>query len=540
MRHLGFSTYFVLILLFCASPILAETAGIQEAKSRDGMMRQLGSTEFPTTAGEEAKAHFMKGLLALHSFEYEDARDAFRAAREVEPDYAMAAWGEAMTRNHPLWNEENREAAVEALEELAPTREERLAKAPTPREKAYLEAVEILFGEGEKLERDLAYSAAMGKVAERWPEDLDAASFYALSLLGTCHDGRDIPTYMRAAAVVEEVFARNPQHPGAAHYLIHSYDDPVHAPLGLRAARVYAEIAPAAEHALHMPSHVFLALGMWQETAASNVDSYEAGEARRQRKDQGVGRRGYHALQWLHYARLQLGQTEEALEILRLVAQDDEETDARRTRSHLAVMRAAHAVDGGDWERLPTAPDFDDLSPSQVGASLFADGLAAVARGNLAGARAVLADMRQRYGSKGGEEIEACHASTGGYSRFGEVDLEPVQIMELELEALVRHREGRSEEAVSLLRQATEIEAERSFGFGPPMPSKPSHELLGEILLDLDRPAEAMEEFEKALERSPRRRLSLAGLERAAKALGDQATVVRVSEELRSMEATAP
>lgn len=515
------------VFLVCALGLLGAGAGVAEMASRSG----LGETEFPTSGSPEAHERFYEGLLALHSFEYQDARDAFRAARKLEPDFAMAAWGEAMTHNHPLWLEEDKPAARAALERLAPTAEERRAKAPTAREKGYLNAVELLFGEGEALERSLAYAAAMGRLAEQYPEDLDAASFYALALLGTCHEGRDIPTYMRAAAVVEEVFAKNPRHPGAAHYLIHSYDDPVHAPLGLRAARTYAAIAPAAEHALHMPSHVFLALGMWERTAASNVDSYEAGEARRKRRDQGVGQRGYHALLWLHYARLQLGEVEEARRLLAIIAADSRETTALRTRRHLALMRAHHAVETGDWEHLPPAPDLADLSPGQVAVTLFTDGLEALGRDDLAGARKALAELAGDYSSRV-EGEESCHANTSTYSRFGTVDLGPMRIMELQLDALIHWKAGEGEKADDLLAEATALEEERSFGFGPPMPPKPSHELYGELLLALDRPEEALEEFEKALERSPRRTKSLTGLREAARLSGDEATARRAAVEL--------
>ncbi|MEM7588448.1 MAG: hypothetical protein AAF560_33980, partial [Acidobacteriota bacterium] len=248
-------------------------AGLGEAELPDA---GLGKTEFPNSGSAEAQPHFLRGLLNLHSFEYSDARRDFRKAREIDPEFAMATWGEAMTYNFPIWLREDLTAGRSALEQLAPTAEERLALAPTEREKGYLGAVELLFGEGDKRQRDEAYRQAMADLAERFPEDLDAAAFHSLAILGTCHDGRDIPRYMQAAAVAEEVFSKNPQHPGAAHYLIHSYDDPVHAPLGLRAARVYADIAPAATHALHMPSHIFLALGMWPETATSNEDSWQA------------------------------------------------------------------------------------------------------------------------------------------------------------------------------------------------------------------------------------------------------------------------
>src|SRR5262249_9542147 len=154
--------------------------------------------------------------------------------------FAMAYWGEAMTYNHPLWMEQNRDAARKALERLAPTAAARRAKAPTEREKMYLDAGETLYGEGEKEARDRDYAAARRRLHERFAHDLDAASFYGVARLGTCERKRDTAVYMLAAAVNEDVFAKNPRHPGAAHYLIHCYDDPAHAPLGMRPARVYA------------------------------------------------------------------------------------------------------------------------------------------------------------------------------------------------------------------------------------------------------------------------------------------------------------
>ena len=480
----------------------------------------LGRTDFPTSGSPAAQEHFLRGLLALHSFEYRDAREEFRKAREIEPGFAMAAWGEAMTCNHPLWHEEDLDSARAALESLAPTPEERLAKAPTEREKAYLGAVEILFGDGDKLARDLAYADATRRLMEAHPEDLDAASFHALALLGTCHEGRDAATYMKAAAIVERVFDANPLHPGAAHYLIHSYDDPVHAPLGLRPAQVYAQIAPAAEHALHMPSHVFLALGMWEETAASNVASYEAGEDRRRREDAGVDERGYHAMLWLHYANLQLGRFDEARKLLDLIAADAEVSDSRRTRGHFAQMRAEWAVETERWDELPPGPDLADLSPDAVASDLFASGYAAVRRGDLDAAEKILAGFGDRYRAAANEDDQAT-VSCEGYSRFGPVQLVAPRIMELELDAVIRFARGERDEALKLVEEAAAAEETRSFGFGPPVPAKPAHELWGELLLAAGRPEEARERFETALERAPKRARSLQGLLAAARQAGD-------------------
>ena len=314
--------------------LLSSAASIAAAfSSADPQAQELGSIEFATSGSPAAQQRFLKGALLLHSFEYPDAADEFREAQRVEPGFAMAYWGEAMTYNHPLWMEQDRDAARKALERLAPTKEARRAKAPTERERMYLDAVEALYGDGEKEARDREYAAAMRRLHERFPDDLDAASLYALALLGTCERKRDTAVYMQAAAVAEEVFAKNPRHPGAAHYLIHCYDDPVHAPLGMRAARVYSKIAPAAVHALHMPSHIFFAMGMWEEAVASNEQSWAASVERAKRKGLSASDHSFHALSWLEYAYLQLGRRSDARRTLSSWKPTRRTAAARRPRA---------------------------------------------------------------------------------------------------------------------------------------------------------------------------------------------------------------
>ena len=230
----------------------------------------VGKVSFPDSGAPAAQSDFFQGLAQLHNFEYEDSAKHFRRAEELDPNFAMAYWGEAMTKNHGVWHDQDRDAARAALQKLAATPEERQAKAPTRREKEYLATIEILYGEGSKDERDQKYQAAMATLHQNFPDDIDATAFYALSILSSAEHGRDFATYMRAAAVLEEVFPQHPRHPGVVHYLIHSYDDPIHAPLGLRAARNYAELAPDAGHAQHMTSHIFLALGMWENVVKAN------------------------------------------------------------------------------------------------------------------------------------------------------------------------------------------------------------------------------------------------------------------------------
>jgi pentatricopeptide repeat protein len=348
----------------------------------------LGETTFTNSGSEEAQDAFLRGILLLHSFEYEDAREAFQEAQDIDPDFAMAYWGEAMGHNHPVWMRQDANDAREVLKELGPTPEERLAKTPTEREKDYLRAADILFGEGEKEDRDDAFAEAMQRLHERYPDDLNAAAFYALALLGTSHEGRDVATYMRAASIAEEVFASNPKHHGAAHYLIHSYDDPVHAPLGLRAARVYAQIAPSATHALHMPSHIFVALGMWDDVVASNEDSWAASDERVQAKNLSVNQRSYHALSWLMYGYLQQGRYRDAHAMLDTMRSDHQADESGGTRYYLTAMRAAYVVGTEDWDgdAMEIEIDSDALDLEAAATNLFVIGMAALETGRRADA----------------------------------------------------------------------------------------------------------------------------------------------------------
>ncbi len=449
--------------------------------------QNLGVIDFPTSGSGEARKHFVEGVLYLHNFEFEDAEEQFRKARELDPDFAMAYWGEAMTHNHPLWRQVDVEKARNVLNELAPTPEERLAKAPTEREKDYLRAVEALYGPGDKAERDRAYHEAMRRMYEKYPEDLEAAAFYSLSWLGLGNGTRDFREYMRGGAIAEEVFAKNPKHPGAAHYMIHSYDDPIHAPLGLRPARVYAQIAPAASHAQHMVSHIFVAMGMWEESAAANEKSFEVADERVRRKGLGVDDRNFHALLWLHYGYLQQGRLEKAREVLEVMKADTAESGSRRTRYHLARMKAAHVVETRGQEPVEVSVDHEDLDDISVATDLYAEVVMALGRGEL-------------------KKAESFHG------KMGDSDEDAARVLEREAAALIQLKNGDSEKAVELLRQATSIEEAMPLGYGPPVPVKPSHELLGELLLQLGRHDEARRAFEEALKRAPGRALSVAGL----------------------------
>ena len=501
-----------------------------------GQTAQLGRIDFPTSGSHQAQKIFLRGVLLLHSFEYGDALEAFREAQELDPDFAMAYWGETMTYNHPLWRRQEPEKARAALNRFAPTPEARLVKTPTDREKGYLRAVEALYGEGGKLARDLAYTRAMRRLAEQYPDDLEARSFYALSILGTAQAERDFRIYMRAGGVAEEVFARNPRHPGAAHYLIHSYDDPIHAPLGLRAARVYAEIAPAAPHAQHMISHIYVALGFWDEVISANIKSFAGSEERAKRKGLPIYRRYHHALSWLEYAYLQKGQYRDARRALETMEHDARQDASPEHLEYFARMRAAYLVHLRGRQDAPAGMDTAGVGISAAAADLFATGLSALRSGDPAAAQEALDLMKARRQSAR-EKPSKKQAQV--YAQNTPRDFAAAAVLEKELEALLRLEERKTEEAISLMKEATDEEDRMSLEYGPPDVVKPSHEVFGEMLLELNRPAEARRHFEKALDRAPRRAFSMLGLARAAALEGDAETSQRIYAELRSMWAGA-
>jgi tetratricopeptide (TPR) repeat protein len=477
---------------------------------------RLGTIDFPTSGASAARPHFITGVLYLHSFEYAAAARAFREAQRLDPAFAMAYWGEAMTCTHPVWNEQDRDAARAILARLAPTAAARRAKARTPREQAYLDAVEVLSGEGSKPRRDTLYADAMERLAAAYPDDLEAQAFHALALLGLNQGVRDLPTYMRAGAIAQAVFRANPDHPGAAHYIIHAFDDPTHAPLGLYAARAYVRIAPGAAHAQHMTTHIFLALGMWDDVVAQNEI---ASGADHQHWMPG------HYTSWLAYAYLQQGRYAEAHHMLETLRANMPAADRRH--GMLANLVVRYVIETERWdgpEALGLAAAAGAPGEDGYEYATFGSGLAAARRGDRAAAEQALAALARSHG-------EASAAV-----RVGDTGERAVPaILEKELRAELRLGAGATDEALALLREATALEDGMPFEFGPPVVVKPSHETLGEVLLRIGRPADALAEFQRALALAPKRALSLRGLARAAAAAGDTATAARASAALRDV-----
>jgi tetratricopeptide (TPR) repeat protein len=535
----------------------------------------LGRISFPTSGSPAAQAPFVRGVLLLHSFEYDDAIEAFRRAQRIDPGFAMACWGEALSYNQPLWYNENLDKARAALARLAPTRAARQAKAPTDREKGYLDAVERLFGDGAKAARDRAYADAMGELTRRFPDDQDAAAFYALALLATMPSGhRDAALSLEAGAIAAAVLEKNPEHPGAAHYALHAFDDGEHAAMGLKAARIYARIAPASSHARHMPSHIFLPLGMWDDASAADESSFAASVDRVKRLGLSMAQADFHSLSWLHYEYLQQGRFARARELMRTVENaiaasgpaaaaaspirpappsgavrsklpgapirptppsqparpnppdprdppdhaGHVESEIGRgfgplsLKSELASMKARLVLENGDWKALQGQPNFDNID------ELFALGVASVALGDPARAGAALE-----------------HLTTASTTLPDRDAREIAQIMAAQLEGMTRLGRGDRTGALAALARAAALEARRPKPVARPYPVKPAGELYAEILLGTGNAAAAIDQFKASLARTPRRAASLLGLARAASAAGQAKLAADTAREFLSV-----
>jgi tetratricopeptide (TPR) repeat protein len=466
--------------------------------------------------GSPAEPAYREGLAALHSFEYEDANAAFLRAQAADPRFPLAYWGEALTYHQSLWGHEDIAAGRRALARLTARALPRLGDART---RGLVGAAAVLFGEGDGASRRRGYAEAMARVHASDEADPDIASLYALAVLGTTtrslagtagsHDEHSptlagSPEQAQAGEILAGVLAAHPRHPGALHYLLHAYDDPAHAHLGLDAAREYARAAPQSSHALHMPAHIFLQLGRWADAEASDRAAFAASEAWVEQRGLAPAMRSYHALAWRQYELLQLGRVSEAAALLGEIEPVVKATGDLTLLSDLASMRARQVVESAQWERLARERNFANVN------ELCAIGFSAARSGNPA-----LAEM-----ARAGLAGRATAPEEGA--------LRPaIAIMERQVAALIALAGGRGDEAVQILRAATRDELALPPPFGLPIPIIPAPELLGEVLLELQQPAEALDAFAQALARNANRTRSVLGSARAAARLGDTETARR-------------
>jgi tetratricopeptide (TPR) repeat protein len=492
----------------------------------------LGRIAFPTSGAPTAQAAFVRGVLLLHSFEYDDAIAAFREAQKADAGFAMAYWGEALSYNQPLWLNENLDKARATLARLAPTRAARQARAPTAREKGYLDAVERLFGGGDKRARDRAYADRMAQLHAEFPDDDEASTFYALALLSTIPPGeRNLPVSLKAGEIALAVLKKNPEHPGANHYALHAFDDGEHAARALAAAKTYARIAPASSHAQHMPSHVFLPLGMWDEAVASDEAAFATSVQIAKRKNLPPSQYDFHALSWLHYEYLQQGRFTKAreamAEVQRAIAgtggagrsggaggSHQHESEIGKgygdtsLKSELASMKARLVVESGDWTPMKGQGSFENID------ELFALGMASVPLGDRGRADAALeqlANAAKTIPDQDAREVAA--------------------IMAAEIDGLIKLARNDRPGALAALARAAALEAKRPRPIARPYPIKPAGELYAEILLGTGDAKAAVVQFKTALARTPGRAQSLLGLARAASVAGPKALAVASARE---------
>ncbi|MGH9384566.1 MAG: tetratricopeptide repeat protein [Vicinamibacterales bacterium] len=477
-----------------------------------GAAQSARTDSVAVSAASQAQTDFVRGLAALHNFEYEEANEAFVRAQKADPGHAMAFWGEAMTYHQTLWRNEDLAAGRRVLGRLGATAAIRASKAQTTKERAYLAAVETLFGPGDPVSRVSGYAEAMGRLYASDPDDPDVASLYALALLGTmsrsligmvdAHEGHAAAlagskTQTQVAAILERALASKPNHPGALHYLLHNYDDPDHARLALSSARTYAQVAPESSHARHMPAHIFLQLGLWADAEAADRTAFAASDAWVKRKSLPAAMRSYHALSWRQYELLQLGRFREAWDTIGEIAPVVKSTGDLALLSDLSTMRARYVVETRRWDVLASERNFGNVN------ELCAIGFSAAHARN--GALAELA--RQALAARATSPQEG--------------DLRPaIAIMERQVSAMIEWAAGHHEKTVEILKAAAKDELKLPPPLGLPAPIKPSSELLGEVLLEVKRPAEAIEPFTQALARNPNRTLSVLGLARASSAAG--------------------
>jgi tetratricopeptide (TPR) repeat protein len=469
---------------------------------------QLGTVRFPISCAASVQQPFARGVALLHSFWYEEAEKEFLDIAKDDPHCAMAHWGIAMSIWHQLWNEPDATVINRGLKEANTAK--KLAPTATPREQAYIAAITAFYtdsGKSDHAARAKAYSDAMQKVYATYPDDHEAAVFYALSLLASePHRDATFANRKQAAAILEKLFATEPDHPGVAHYLIHAYDKPQLAQLGIPAARRYAQVAPAAPHALHMPSHIFARVGLWQDDINSNLASVAA---TRKTAAMGMGGEGhqFHALDFLVYAYLQSGREADAAKVIdeirtmpkmeSMYGHDfDPQTNA------LSVFPAIYDLELRRWSDAAALKPVPGALDGDLEITYWASTIGAARSGDLTQAHK---DLR---------EIESLRqkALADKKTDLAETWLQDYQ----EAEAWILHAEGENDGAAAMLR----IIADKNDQLGDEPESIPAREMLADLLLEAKRPQQALAEYQTDLRLNPNRFNGLYGAARAAEAAG--------------------
>jgi tetratricopeptide (TPR) repeat protein len=471
---------------------------------------QLGTVNFPVSCAEAAQKPFARAMALLHSFWYEEAERQFEQIEADDPHCAMAHWGVAMSLWHQLWNHPDAQVIERGLTETE--KASRQKDGTTPREQAYIAAIGAFYSNSGKLDhaaRARAYSDAMKKVYENYPGDHEAAAFYALSLLASePHDDTTFANRKQAAAILEKLFATEPDHPGVAHYLIHAYDKPQLAQLGLPAARRYAHIAPAAPHALHMPSHIFARVGLWQDDINSNLASIAATRKTAAMHMGGEGHQ-FHAMDFLFYAYMQSGRDADGkalIEEIRAMPNKHDDMYGKGYDPHaaaLAHLSALYPIELHDWPAAAALPPAAVAGTAKYSVTYWAQAIGAA---HLHKPDEVRKDIAA---------IESVHQKLAAEkSDFAEA----VEDDRKEAQAWLAFAEGKYDDAVEALRPIAD--KEDSLG-EEPEGSIPAREMLADMLLEAKRPQQALAEYQTDLKMNPNRFDGLYGAARAAEAAGE-------------------
>jgi tetratricopeptide (TPR) repeat protein len=479
----------------------------------------LGTVHFPVSCQAEVQAGFTRAVALLHSFGYEESRKAFAAVSEKDPRCGMAQWGIAMTYYHQIWGSPN---ASELASGRAAAEKAASLSAQTDRERGYIAAIGSFYRDSDRLDhrtRALAYKAATEDLSRRFPDDHEAMIFYALSIRATAPEND--PSYAeqkKAAKILNDLLPVEPQHPGIAHYLIHSFDYPALAAEALPAARAYAKIAPSSPHALHMPSHIFTRLGLWQESIDSNIASADA--ARRlvaRTHPEAASFDALHALDYLEYAYLQIGDETKAREVTNEASAARAFDEPQFAAGYaLAAIPARYALERRDWSAAAKLepPQVEmpwDNFPYAKATSYFAQALGAARTGDPERARAALARLEDLHARLVKSPVPAPYDWTG-----------QVESMRLAVQAWLAYSEKHGDEALRLARAAADLEDRTGKHAVTPGAILPARELLGDLLVEMGRPGEALAEYEVSLRTAPNRFNGLFGAARAADLSGNR------------------
>jgi hypothetical protein len=481
--------------------VLPATSAARDLPTSD----QLGRVHFPTSCQAAAQPTLEKALALLHSFQYTQSEETFNEAAKQASQCAMAYWGKAMARYYQLWESPQPGALKQGL---ADVQQAQKLSAPTERERAYIAAAATFFQDDAKLtheQRITAYSAAMAKLHALVPQDVEAAELYALSLIALAEQEVDArANRLKAIAILNPIFAAQPNSPGAAHYLIHASDTPEFAPQGLAAARAYARIAPDSSHAIHMPSHIFNRLGLWQETIASNIAASASAE---HATDMHIAEPRYqtHAMDYLDYAYLQSGEEAKARAMAAAEMSVHGSTDEQRL-DHRALLEARNALELHRWKEAAELKVPEGVRELWQDTTYWARAIGAARSGDVAAAKQDVAKLTTIVAQR--EE----QSRSEGYK----VSTEKATDLR-EAEAWLAFAEGKSQEAIVELTAAAEREEKE----GAESVRMPAREMLADMYAELKKPSEALATYSAALKYSPNRFDSLYGAALAAKANGD-------------------